>query len=71
MKNLYQISGKYFCAGLEVNENGSVVNCAPILRKWCMNQHIAKVKKICKSRGLEIILVKKPSDAKNLFFVDD
>lgn len=72
MRELYRINGKHFVAGLEVNENGIVVNCAPILRKWCMNIHIENIKKICERRNLEIeLIVKNGSDSFSHFFVDD
>jgi hypothetical protein len=69
--DLYRINGKHFVAGLEVNENGIVVNCAPILRRWCNKQHIQRVKKICEKRNLEIKLIKSEKDTKSLFFIDD
>ena len=71
MNDLYQISGKTFVAGLEVNSNGIVVNCAPILRKWCDKRHISDIKDICKKRNLQIEQIKKSFDPKSYFFIDD
>lgn len=67
--DLFQISGKHFVAGLEVNRNGIVVNCAPILHKWCMNKHIRDIRDICEKRNLEIKLIKSDEDTKSLFFL--
>ena len=72
MKELYRISGKHFVAGLEVNENGICDNCAPILRRWCMNIHIENIKKSCESRSLEIEqLTEKSTTLINDLFVED
>lgn len=72
MNDLYRINGKHFVAGLEVNKNGIVVNCAPILRKWCMNIHIENIKKICERRNLEIDFIKKSDeDIISQFFVEN
>ena len=70
MRDLYQISGKHFVAGLETNRNGVVVNCAPILRRWCMNKHIDYIKDICKRRKLDCSLIaERPAELISEFFV--
>lgn len=72
MNDLYRISGKHFVAGLEVNKNGVVVNCAPILRRWCANKHIDDVTKTCIKRGLDIeVITSKDYDFLSQFFIDD
>ena len=72
MKELWMISAKYFVAGLEVNENGIVVNCAPILAKWCANQHISRVKKLCERRKLDIEKITEAErDLVSTLFVED
>jgi len=61
MIKLYQIKSGRLIAGLEINENGICVNCAPILRKWCYNKHINDIIKKCKKLGNELYFIKEYS----------
>ena len=72
MKSLWMIKAKHFVAGLEVNKNGYVDNCAPILHKWCHNRHILDVIESCKQRRLDIEEITKAEKdlVSELFYIE-
>ena len=47
----YRITSSYFCAGLDVAQDGVVVRCAPILRRRFFNTNIAYVRATCVNMG--------------------
>lgn len=54
MNDLYQISAPHFCAGLEVNEAGSVVKTAPILFKQFYRKPFEYVRQACAMLGWDL-----------------
>ena len=49
----YQISCKFFCAGIVTNDVGKVIKAAPIVR-YFMRWDIEEVKKYCQRRKFKL-----------------
>jgi hypothetical protein len=55
---LWQITSKYFCAGLETDAAGVVVKAAPVLR-WCVGRTRAALRPYFARKGWEVRLVRR------------